>query len=671
MGSYHFGGTFMNRNRFVSGLLAAFWLLSGCANPANEGKATPTPTPSFTSLIKVTSTSKPAGVVSYYPTTAALRQNGTNYCFDSMSSQLGSGGAGNTGSAAVVAGTTTLNSASIVYSVNAATAGTYPVRFLYAFGGTETNLRDAWVIVNGAKVQVDTDQVLEFAYSGITDGKWTTYISSNEVSLPLVAGDNEVRLVAVNTPGYTRTITYTRTVGSVTAGTTASGYVVGLPNISSLEARGSGLTAGTGSTSLYSVSTSVRAGTGSISVSPSQDYYLPGTSVTLAATPGSGYVFDSWEGNLSSRAATKAITVGSNLVITARFVPAGARQPSGLVGYGAVQDDEGTAYTLTGGLGGTVHEVKSLAELTTALAATTPLIVKVSGLIDNSANPSTSLNVPSNTTLYGDPANPGHLKNIELKISGQNVIVRNLKLSEVVAVARWADATKSSTVAEGTGNDNISINGGKHIWIDHCEFYSQLAPALCKDFSNSSESGVDGVVDQYDYKDYYDGQIDISDAAQWITISHCSFHDHWKSLLWGDSDTDTTDSALRITLHHNYFKDIHSRMPKIRYGKAHIYNNYFQGLADSTSKGIDVSFSPATVLVQGNYFNGFNTPLYSMAAGGTWNQSDNLQESCTSTVTSSNSSWTPTYPWTPEAASSIKGSGAPTWVGVGVLTNLP
>ena len=39
-----------------------------------------------------------------------------------------------------------------------------------------------------------------------------------------------------------------------------------------------------------------------------------------------------------------------------------------------------------------------------------------------------------------------------------------------------------------------------------------------------------------------------------VTISWNYLHDHYKTMLYGSSDTDTGDVDITVTLHHNYFK---------------------------------------------------------------------------------------------------------------------
>jgi pectate lyase len=81
------------------------------------------------------------------------------------------------------------------------------------------------------------------------------------------------------------------------------------------------------------------------------------------------------------------------------------------------------------------------------------------------------------------------LTGVGLTINGQkNVIVRNLKISKVLA----------------DYGDCITIQKSTNVWVDHVDL--------------SGDRDVD--------KDQYDGLVDLSHAADYVTISYTYFHDH-------------------------------------------------------------------------------------------------------------------------------------------------
>jgi len=93
-------------------------------------------------------------------------------------------------------------------------------------------------------------------------------------------------------------------------------------------------------------------------------------------------------------------------------------------------------------------------------------------------------------------------------------------------------------------------------------------------------------------KDYYDGLLDITHAADWVTVSNTYFHDHvsldvlrqtepdnsqiaqqWKASLVGhsDSNADEDTGTLHVTYANNKWININSRTPSLRFGTGHIY----------------------------------------------------------------------------------------------------
>jgi uncharacterized repeat protein (TIGR02543 family) len=106
----------------------------------------------------------------------------------------------------------------------------------------------------------------------------------------------------------------------------------------------------------FTLNTSV-SGTGTISLDPSYGTYDAGTTVTLTATPGTGWSFSGWGGDLSSTANPATITMNSNKTITASFTEIQSNQftlSTSVNGSGTIYlspsnsaYDEGTIVTLT------------------------------------------------------------------------------------------------------------------------------------------------------------------------------------------------------------------------------------------------------------------------------------------------------------------------------------
>ena len=74
--------------------------------------------------------------------------------------------------------------------------------------------------------------------------------------------------------------------------------------------------------------------------------------------------------------------------------------------------------------------------------------------------------------------------------------------------------------------------------------------------------------------------------------------------LVGHSNSQSSDSEITATFHHNWFDQSSSRHPRVRFGKVHVYNNLFDG---NTTYGVGSAYG-AKVLVEYNYFDGVQLP---------------------------------------------------------------
>ncbi|WP_294986618.1 pectate lyase [uncultured Fibrobacter sp.] len=153
--------------------------------------------------------------------------------------------------------------------------------------------------------------------------------------------------------------------------------------------------------------------------------------------------------------------------------------------------------------------------------------------------------VGSNVTIYGyqgaiiaQPASGS-----AMKLSGsKNVIIRNLKF-------------KGAGAHDDDDEDCLQVNHeSKNVWIDHVDIY-----------------------------DGHDGNLDITNASDYVTISWTKFSytsastGHQFSNLIGNSKTKTSDRGhLNVTIHHTWWADgVVERMPRVRFGKVHVANNLF------------------------------------------------------------------------------------------------
>jgi pectate lyase len=198
---------------------------------------------------------------------------------------------------------------------------------------------------------------------------------------------------------------------------------------------------------------------------------------------------------------------------------------------------EGFGRNATGGLGGSVYHVTTLANsgtgsLRAAAESNNPLwiVFDVSGTI----NLTSQISVKSDKTIDGRGANIT-ITGYGLKISGaSNIIITDIVFDK-----------SAEGVSEAEGDAIRIYNGAHDIWVHHCEFSR-----------------------------WFDGCVDITGASTNVTVSWCKFHDHDKVMLIGASPDDTGDVVIRVTLHHNFFNGTKERHPRLRFGKVDAYNNY-------------------------------------------------------------------------------------------------
>jgi pectate lyase len=238
----------------------------------------------------------------------------------------------------------------------------------------------------------------------------------------------------------------------------------------------------------------------------------------------------------------------------------------------------------TGGAGGDKITVSTGTDLQNALNAkkksTVPLTIYINNTITPENSPGLSkIDVKDlkDVSLIGVDS-LGEFNGIGIKIyKASNVIVRNIKVHHVLIGEK----------------DCISIEGpANHIWIDHCELYNEY-------------QGVG--------KDDYDGLLDAKAESEYITYSWNYLHDSWKAVLIGSSESDTFDRKL--TMHHNFFENINSRLPLFRGSTGHFFNNYY---VDVVSTAINSRIN-SCALIENNYFENVNNPwvsAYSDILGG-------------------------------------------------------
>ncbi|MET8980234.1 pectate lyase [Streptomyces sp. NPDC004539] len=193
------------------------------------------------------------------------------------------------------------------------------------------------------------------------------------------------------------------------------------------------------------------------------------------------------------------------------------------------------------------------------------------------------LKVGSNTTLVG--VGKAVVKGANLQVrNATNVIVRNLDLRDAYDCFPVWQPNNGGLGDWKTAYDNLWLSGATHVWVDHVTFGDQGHP--------------DADEPTYFARNYlrHDGLLDITNASDLVTVSWSRFADHDKAMLIGSGDTATGDRGkLRVTLHHNEFRGVVQRAPRVRFGQVHLYNNRYLVTGDDYRYSIGVSTESAIV----------------------------------------------------------------------------
>lgn len=97
-----------------------------------------------------------------------------------------------------------------------------------------------------------------------------------------------------------------------------------------------------------------------------------------------------------------------------------------------------------------------------------------------------------------------------------------------------------------------------------------------------------------------DGSIDFNNVSN-LTLAYNVFNNSKKSMLFGSSDS---QACLNMTMHHNYFYKVESRLPLGRNVNIHSYNNYFEGCGNCSDLRKN-----SYIFSESNYFKSSNKPF--------------------------------------------------------------
>lgn len=196
-------------------------------------------------------------------------------------------------------------------------------------------------------------------------------------------------------------------------------------------------------------------------------------------------------------------------------------------------------------------------------------IVQVSGTIDL-GKAGGAVDIASNKTIQGTGEKPTIIGELGFQRDASNIIIEGLHI------------TNPAGLGEGDGlNVKESIT---NLFVTKCTFY-----------------------------DCQDGCLDITRQSDNITVSWCKFYfseakpQNNRVSLVGSSDEATADEGkFHITMHHNWFgQNCWQRIPSVRFGRVHLYNNVWDCAGNSYCTWSRVN---AECLMENNVFNGVKDP---------------------------------------------------------------
>lgn len=220
-----------------------------------------------------------------------------------------------------------------------------------------------------------------------------------------------------------------------------------------------------------------------------------------------------------------------------------------------------------------------------------------------------------------------------------NLIIRNLKFDEMW---EWDEATKGDY--DKNDWDYITLGDGSDatkVWIDHCTFYKSydgivdikgasngITISWTQILSGDSSNG-EFIKAQMDYLEANKAsmvmynklrtggltQDQITQVASTVKKGH----------LIGATEKNPENASLQVSLHHNYYKDLQDRMPRLRNGDVQVFNLF----ADSSNaRAIKAWLDP---IMQGNSslvtsFSGSGAYHFGITSNGTISTEDGVIE---------------------------------------------
>ncbi|MFN8415543.1 MAG: PKD domain-containing protein [Cytophagaceae bacterium] len=305
---------------------------------------------------------------------------------------------------------------------------------------------------------------------------------------------------------------------------------------------------------------------------------------------------------------------------------------------------------VTGGGNATATVVSTYSALKTAITTASVKVIHVSGTITFPSNGRINFQDQTGKSIIGLPG--ARLISVDITSSGSgllyvkrcdNIIIRNIIFEGPGAF-------------DEDGNDNMTIDDCQNIWIDHCDF-----------------------------QDGMDGNLDVKNMADYISITWCKFSylkppipggsggsdDHRYCNLIGSSDGATGDEGkLRITFQYCWWgQGCKERLPRVRFGKLHIVNNYYNS---SVANHCIRAGYKADLLIESNVFENVKIPIDKYENNFTAiTARNNIFTNTTGNTTGSGTSFTPPYTLNIAPAANVKSLVTNTACGAGATLDGP
>ena len=135
------------------------------------------------------------------------------------------------------------------------------------------------------------------------------------------------------------------------------------------------------------------------------------------------------------------------------------------------------------------------------------------------------------------------------------------------------------------GGDRADLANFSRYWIHNCTFNQ-----------GKNNWDISGERDKYNG----DGSIDFNNVSN-VTLAYNFYNQTHKTMLFGSGDS---EACMNMTMHHNYFYKVGSRLPLGRNVNIHSYNNFF----DQCKNCSDVRKN-SYIFSEANYYNGTTKPF--------------------------------------------------------------